>query len=214
MTCKKRTQTQLPLESLAEAVPAKHSEWPPAAMADLAAGRARLIPLTMGRFALVDADMFDALSNCKWQYQPAGGYAMRSITNGQKVRAKLMHRVILETPRGLFSDHVNRIRLDNRRCNLRICTRVENARNRLSSNATGFKGVKLDTRRKTPRYEAAIKADGKRYHLGSFSTAEDAHAAYVSAARLHHGEFASFLAGADRRQRLSGTCPPLKPRPF
>lgn len=86
-------------------------------------------------------------------------------------------------------DHINRIRSDNRICNLRDATVQENKYNtgRISSNTTGFRGVSLYKR--TGKYQAKIRIDGNRVHLGYFNTAEEASIAYEAAAKLNFGEF-------------------------
>ncbi len=86
-------------------------------------------------------------------------------------------------------DHVNANRDDNRWENLRAATSRENNWNssKQKNNTTGFKGVYLDKR--VNRYVAQIMHSGKRKHLGMFSSAEKAHAAYCEAARAFHGEF-------------------------
>ena len=104
----------------------------------------------------------------------------------------LMHRVIMNPPKGMEVDHINGDCLDNRRCNLRVCTGAENCKNRpmRPSNTTGFKGVvRRDNNRKNP-YTSSIKSDGKLHHLGYYPTPEAAAAAYNEAAKRLHGEFA------------------------
>lgn len=87
-------------------------------------------------------------------------------------------------------DHVNSDGFDNRWSNLRLATQEENTRNakRRSDNTSGFKGVHWRERDK--KWNARIWANGKRLHLGSFETAEAAHAAYCVAAKTFHGDFA------------------------
>ena len=54
-----------------------------------------------------------------------------------------LHRWILNCKKGLQVDHINHNTLDNRRCNLKICTQLENANNKgfYKNNKSGIKGV-------------------------------------------------------------------------
>lgn len=86
-------------------------------------------------------------------------------------------------------DHVNRVRDDNRWCNLRSCNSHENGRNvRVSANnKTGFKGVHYSMKAK--KFKSSIRTDVGRLYLGYFATAEQAFEAYKSASKLYHGDF-------------------------
>ena len=87
-------------------------------------------------------------------------------------------------------DHVNGKRADNRFANLRLASRRENMGNRSkrSDNASGAKGVSWH--KQHSKWTAQIRCNGRRYHLGYFSTVEEANAAYQGAASLVFGEFA------------------------
>ena len=90
-----------------------------------------------------------------------------------------------EWPSGRL-DHENRDRDDNRFANLREATAAQNAANRKALRADMPKGVF----KKKNRYVAGIKIAGKRKHLGSFKSPEEAHAAYCVAANEAWGSFA------------------------
>ncbi len=76
-------------------------------------------------------------------------------------------------------DHINRNRSDNRLTNLRECTRQENMRNvpKHKDNRSGYKGV-FPNRKK---WSAQICKDGRKYHLGTYSTPAEAYEAYCFA---------------------------------
>lgn len=85
-------------------------------------------------------------------------------------------------------DHINLIKGENRIANLRPATVSQNVANVpvRRTNKSGLKGV----HKYAWGYTAKIVKDGVCRHLGSFSTAEAAHAVYAEAARATHGEFA------------------------
>lgn len=89
-------------------------------------------------------------------------------------------------------DHINGDPSDNRISNLRLATSSNQRMNsrRRSDNTSGFKGVWWEKRR--GHWVAEIMHEGRRHHLGAFTTAEDAHAARIEAARRLHGTFARF----------------------
>ncbi len=90
----------------------------------------------------------------------------------------------------MMIDHINHDKTDNRICNLREATAMQNLRNRprQTNNTTGAKGVSFH--KFSGKYRAQIKVDGKKLHLGLFETPEAAHAAYAAAAVRFHGDFA------------------------
>lgn len=105
----------------------------------------------------------------------------------------LAHRVIWFILYGSLTyqiDHANTKRDDNRQCNLRAASHVQNTVNRgpQRNNKTGHKGVIFH--KSTGKYIAQIGSNKKTHRLGSFETAEAAGAAYAKAAGELHGEFA------------------------
>jgi hypothetical protein len=159
------------------------------------------IQLTRGYVAIVD-DCDADLASLKWHSTSMRGsrstkvYASRS--NNVKPRKKLtIHRVIAERivgrvlKTGEQVDHINNDGLDNRRANIRVCSQSENMRNRRvnKNNESGFKGVTFHKRLK--RWQAQIQFDSKNVFLGLFSTPEEAHEAYVTAAVKYFGEYAN-----------------------
>ena len=150
------------------------------------------IPLTQGKFATVDDDDFDYLSQWKWCARKTDGifYAVRNESRSVFPRKTLyMHRLVLNSPTDMHTDHVDGNGLNNTRANLRVCQNSENRRNhkRHSNNSTGFIGV--TTRR--GRFIAQIFLSGKHISLGSFNSPEEAARAYDIAALKYFGEFAS-----------------------
>jgi len=104
----------------------------------------------------------------------------------------LLHRLAFLWMTGEFPlhsiDHINGISTDNRWSNLRAVTHAQNLQNERtarSNNKNGFLGVS-EHHRLRGRFQARITISGKRIYLGLFNSAEDAHAAYLSAKRKYH----------------------------
>lgn len=151
------------------------------------------IPLTRGYVAIIDAADVSLVEGHDWTTSPNRNviYAMRGESSDGKRRSIFLHRVILGViDTDIQVDHIDLDGLNNRRANLRACSKAENLRNRGAqrNNTSGFKGVTLFSA--TGRWHAQITVSGSRKHLGFFDTREAAHAAYVEAASRFHGRFA------------------------
>lgn len=109
----------------------------------------------------------------------------------------MAHRIIWLMVTGVWPekniDHINNQPADNRWSNLRQASVTENHGNRRTrrDSSCGYKGVIFDKRRK--KYVARICRNYKTIHLGQFDTPQDAHAAYVDAAKRVFGQFARAL---------------------
>jgi hypothetical protein len=83
-------------------------------------------------------------------------------------------------------DHINRVRTDNRFCNLRECSKEDNAQNKSiqRNNKSGYIGVTWDSARQ--KWRATIGTGNARKYLGLFTTKEEARGAYLKAkSELH-----------------------------
>lgn len=147
----------------------------------------KIISLTRGKSALVDDEDYDRLNQWKWHCL-ANGYAARK----EKRQYVRMHCLINNTPKGMFTDHKNGDKLDNRKMNLRSCTKSQNMMNigKRRHNSTGYVGVYKTTLDIVNCFRAEIRANGIKYHLGCFKTAIEAARAYDTKALEVHGEFA------------------------
>jgi hypothetical protein len=86
-------------------------------------------------------------------------------------------------------DHINGDSSDNRYCNLRSCSQMQNTWNAKLSikNTSGHKGVSWSKERK--KWVVMIKSGDKYKHIGRFIKKQDAINAMESARRKMHGEF-------------------------
>lgn len=87
-------------------------------------------------------------------------------------------------------DHINHNTLDNRKCNLRVCTHGENNQHSHSrkNSSSKYKGVFLF--KQNGKWAAQIQTGKSKYHLGYYENEIDAAVAYNNAAKKHHGAFA------------------------
>lgn len=156
----------------------------------------RLIPLTKGKVAIVDAADFDFLNQWKWNAgwrKNAKKFYAYSRRGGKQEVA--MHRLILDvTDPNQLVDHRDNDGLNNRRLNLRQATRSQNSYNRGAqiNNTSGYKGVNFH--KLSGKWKAEIYIDKKHIYLGLFENPELAHACYMEAAKEGHREFAYAVA--------------------
>lgn len=151
------------------------------------------IPLTQGKFALVDDEDYGFLNQWKWYAYKNGGsfYARRTDYSTGKRKGVLMHRLIAQaSDSSVFVDHKDGNGINNQRLNIRVCTKAENSRNRghQKNSASGVKGVVWDAKRK--KWVAYIKLNGKSKNIGGFDDISQAEAAYHGAAKQLFGEYA------------------------
>lgn len=142
------------------------------------------IKLTQNQYALVDNEDFERLDKFKWHIkkQSNSSYAARTKNN----KTLRMHRIITDCPKDMVVDHINGDGLDNRKENLRVCTRKENSMNRKlnKNNSLNYKGVRLHT--PSSKYQVRLR----QKHIGLFDCIHKAAKAYNKAALEMFKEFA------------------------
>lgn len=153
---------------------------------------AKEIQLTQGKVALVDDADYLYLNQFKWHIykQNRNNFYARTVIYQNKKRIGIvMHRLLLKCE-GKIIDHISGDGLDNRRSNIRCCTKSENPLNRRINinNNSGYKGVSWF--KVVKKWRAQIQYKKIVYHLGTYEKRIDAAKAYNEAAIKFHGEFA------------------------
>ena len=116
-----------------------------------------------------DLDDYDFVRKYSW-IKTSNGYISASI-KGQKT---YLHRALLLPPKDLVVDHINRVKHDNQKENLRVVDRTLNEVNKglKSNNTSGKTGVYFDSSRQ--KWAAQITRKGTTYNLGRFRDKEAA----------------------------------------
>lgn len=132
----------------------------------------------------VDDEDFEFLNQWTW-YITGDGYVTRHTPMKNGIRSKIMmHRQIFDIiDNDVFVDHINHIKHDNQKINLRMCTTIENRRNNKS------KGYSFD--KKLNMWQAYISIDKKQIRIGYFATEDEAKEHRKLAEIKHYGEFAN-----------------------
>lgn len=112
----------------------------------------------------------------------------------QTNKVGLLHRYIMDAPKGYQVDHKDKDTMNNRKSNLRLCTISQNQMNKKiqRNNTSGYPGVfysKHVTIGAKP-WCAKLRVNGKQIYLGYFDTFEEAVEAKIKGSKEFFGEFA------------------------
>ena len=142
-----------------------------------------------GHTVLLNKSDYKRFLGWKWHIHTTGlKLYVRGYPAGRRKQGLYyMHRVIMNALPGQEIDHRNGKGLDNRRRNLRFCSRSQNVANRyaLQARTSQSKGVYFDswTRNHIKKWRAEISKDGIKYRLGRFASEAEAAMAYDKKAR-------------------------------
>ncbi len=153
-----------------------------------------------GSVTLVDDEDLPRILALGVKWSNEGGYVVRQVRRGGragKAEPIWLHRFVLGVKKPypeVEVDHVDANTLNNKKSNLRCCTKGENQRNRgvnRTKKNTSYKGVFHDP---SPRglkpWRVKIRVDGTLKSYGRFSSAEEAARCYDKVARELFGEYA------------------------
>ena len=139
------------------------------------------------KMGLVDNEDIPVLSKRVWAISSAG-YAFSS-EKGNKNHKDLLHRMVMQVEDGVLVDHINHETLDNRKCNLRKCTRSQNYMNEGLSvrNTSGVRGVSYNKLRN--KWIAQISLKGICHIQNKYDTFEEAVKERKRLEKEYFGEF-------------------------
>lgn len=149
---------------------------------------------------IIDTEDFPKVCKYKW-YCDNHNHAATRI-NGEKV---LLHRLIMEAPKGSYVDHIDINTCNNKKENLRFCTHSQNTANRRPYSKFKTKGVE---QQKSGKWSAYFRVNNKQYHSPGFDTKEKACFARYLLEQLfgdiqltqHHIKEINSLSSAERRE--------------
>jgi hypothetical protein len=160
----------------------------------------REVPLSQGKVALVDDEDYAlVIKQGKWFAQKGSGGNFYAARAG----GMMMHRLVVDAPKGTVVDHINGNGLDNRRANLRLATYEQNARNTNRGWGTSkYLGVSWSEQR--GMWHAQTRIRKVPHDLGYFNTEEQAARAVDRKRREVFGDIAKPnlppVAGPDEAQ--------------
>lgn len=131
-----------------------------------------------------DKEDYDLIKNYAWKENPT-----KYISTNIGDKSVFLHRFVMRCEdKNKEIDHINHKPNDNRKCNLRECTRQENACNVKTpkTNTSGHIGVRLTS---SGKWNARIKVNQKEYYLGNYENFEDAVKAREEAEIKYFKEF-------------------------
>lgn len=144
---------------------------------------------------IIDIEDWDKIKKYKWYVRFDQSinnfYVVTNIYHPKHIQLSI-HREIMNIKESkLQVDHINHNTLDNRKNNLRICSCLENVRNKriYKINSSGYKGVCWHKR--IGKWYTQIEVNKKNIYIGQFDDKIKAALAYNKAAKQYFGEFAN-----------------------
>lgn len=142
--------------------------------------------------ALIDLEDIDKVKDFKWcMHSERNGTYTYVTTSNKNCKYTKLHRLIMNASKNEVVDHINRNQLDNRKCNLRLCSNQENLQNcNISKNNTSkCKGVYWAKDKN--KWTVQVSYNGKTKYIGRYNSYEDAVKARIEAAKKYYGDFAN-----------------------
>lgn len=151
------------------------------------------IKFPKNRYALVDDRDYLKILKYKWHID-GRGYVMRNRLTKDDGSPIQLHRLILNPSQDKQVDHINGDRLDNRRDNLRVCSKSQNMCNRgpQKNNTSGFKGIYYD--KFAEKWRAKANFNGKVYSIARSKSKDKVIRAYNRLISKIQGEFAKLIS--------------------
>jgi hypothetical protein len=149
-----------------------------------APGAVRRIGLGRGLFAQVDAGDYEELTKYKWYASPHGATTYAFCR--RRGRIVYMHRMIMRPRKGYVVDHIDGNGLNNRRCNLRVCTHQQNQAN---TGPRGGSSQFVGVHRHGDKWQAGLRCRGEYFYLGLHDDEVAAAKARDRKAYELHGEY-------------------------
>lgn len=136
-------------------------------------------------YALISGEDIATVASHRWR-KTAGGYVATKVAG----KAVLMHRMLLSAPSDLEVDHIDGVRHNNQRSNLRLVDKKQQAENKKVrvESFTGFRSVFFDKRKKLYRV-ISTKSGVRRGHRHKLLADAVAEAEALRAEHMtHHNE--------------------------
>lgn len=145
-------------------------------------------------YFLFDTEDYDKIKDYTW-YRVDNRVEAYYCVNESRVYKTYIARLVMNCPEDLIVQHKNNDLLDNRKCNLQICSRAQMTRQLRTpkNNTTGYKGIQKSRQLNdgSYHYKALIYVNGKTHYLGTYKTFEEAYAVRIKAEKEYFGIVAS-----------------------
>lgn len=140
---------------------------------------------------VIDKDDYDKVKNIQWGICAVYAYTDKyeNIYYANNNKMGLLHRYIMDAPKGMVVDHIYGDTFDTRKQSLRLCSHKDNCRNRKKqlNNTSGYQGVTWD--KLNDKWMAYICVNKTQHTLGYFDDKEEAHKYRLQKVQENFGEF-------------------------